>query len=511
MDPQQMSSVPPYGHGRGHDFTSSSIGGTARVQLGDQYVVNHVYQDTGRSSQGHLQNAPPGLFNYRPDAQHDYRRHLSNFLSISQTPEDEYHRYSDVKVKDSCKWLFSRPSFEAWRQGEASNVYWLSAGPGAGKSVVASHIIDFLEIQNEPCSYYFFNQDSGEPNLAGCLRSFAYQMALQNLQIREYLLRLSEEGFTLVKGDFRTLWRKVFINGIFRIIGDKAFYWIVDGVDECSDRHELVTKLEEIQEDQPLRVFVTSRPNANPTHYGTSRGVRFTVEAVTEQDSAKDIRLLVEREMRHLTSVTDLTRHDFIDRIVKKADGCFLWAQLVLDALRKARAVSLKDVHQILAKVPTGMNALYTGMLDSLEQTSYHKQRIQAILRWTALSARPLNVGELNAALLLDVGEPHLAENAASICDHLVYVDKNHRVRAIHSTLREYLLRPELKSAFAIDRKGGHSTLARICLEYLLSEEIVCEGLVCLASQYRGQHSQTMPVPHFTSMYVAQAHPMRAF
>ena len=338
---------------------------------------------------------------------------------------------------------------------------------------MSAHIINHLEESNRTCSYFFFAQDSkSDSNLSTCLLSIAYQMALSNVYVRDSLLAIIDDGFQLAKKDFRAIWRKLFMGGILQTTLYQPYFWVLDGLDECAERHELIEKLEEIDKDYPLRIFVTSRPSTVPPQRSELETFRMHVESVSEKDISHDIRLLVEANMHQFPARDDSARQALISEIVEKADGCFLWVKLVVDELRDV--YSPKDVERILNSVPSGMNALYSRILDKMEQAHYGKEAAKAILTWTALSARPLTVDELNAALQLDIEDSvvNLAENAAPICGHLVYVDSKSRVRMIHQTAREFLIQKNLESPFALKKSECHSRLAKICLEYLLGDEL---------------------------------------
>ena len=60
----------------------------------------------------------------------------------------------------------------------------------------------------------------------------------------------------------------------------------------------------------------------------------------------------------------------------------------------------------------------------------------------------------------------------ATTCGQLVYVDSKSRVQVLHETAREFLLRPNNTSEFAIVRKEGHKRLAMVCLKYLCGDDM---------------------------------------
>ncbi|KAK1634966.1 hypothetical protein BDP81DRAFT_55296 [Colletotrichum phormii] len=420
-----------------------------------------------------IEGISEGWSRSRTDMQREHKQRLESFLDIHQPPEDQYLHHSYLKIQNTCDWLVERPTFQEWRDSGAQNVYWLSGNPASGKSVMSAHIKDHLEGANFSCSYFFFTHDSKVgSDLSYCLRSIAYQMASSNIYVRDTLLAMIEDGSQLAKSNFRAIWQKLFVGGIFRTPLFQPYFWVLDGLDECEERHELVKMLGEIPQEYPLRVFVTARPSAVLSQPPGAGSLRMHHEQLLKEESAKDIHTMIEANRHLFPEKDDSARRELIQQIIGKADGCFLWVKLVVDELRKA--YSPKDIQRILDSVPVGMDALYSRILKSMEQVQYGREVAKAIIRWTVLSSRPLTVGELDEALQLDQQDtiPDLASKVASACGHLVYVDSKDRVRMIHQTARDFLLQPKLHSEFALKSSDCHGRLAKVCLGYLLGNEM---------------------------------------
>src|ERR1700733_6094212 len=122
---------------------------------------------------------------------------LSRFLNVSGPPIDEL---------SSLDWQFN---------DESERFFWLTGQPATGKSVITAHVIKCLD-ENYSSYYFFGHQDHNRASLSGLLLSIAYQMAQKNRVIREKLLELSQDDSLLDKDDYRGIWRRLFISGIFR-------------------------------------------------------------------------------------------------------------------------------------------------------------------------------------------------------------------------------------------------------------------------------------------------------
>lgn len=113
-------------------------------------------------------------------------------------------------------------------------------------------------------------------------------------------------------------------------------------------------------------------------------------------------------------------------------------------------------------------------ILDSMSTYPHGKRLTKAILTWTVCSARPLTVEELYHAVQIDINDniDSIQRSIASNCGQLVYIDAISRVKMVHQTARDFLLQPNNKSEFAVDKKAGHKTLAMVCLKYLSGREM---------------------------------------
>jgi hypothetical protein len=141
---------------------------------------------------------------------------LSRYLNVSGPPIDELSSLEDARLPGSCKWLSSNRVFLDWQfNDESERYFWLTGQPATGKSVITAHVIECLG-ENSSSYYFFGHRDHNRSSLSGLLLSIAYQMAQKSRVIREKLLELSQGDLLLDKDDYRGIWRRLFIGGIFR-------------------------------------------------------------------------------------------------------------------------------------------------------------------------------------------------------------------------------------------------------------------------------------------------------
>jgi hypothetical protein len=58
------------------------------------------------------------------------------------------------------------------------------------------------------------------------------------------------------------------------------------------------------------------------------------------------------------------------------------------------------------------------------------------------------------------------------MCGQLVFIDSQSRVRIVHKTARQFLLRPDIDSEFAFNKEFAHTRILLACMNYLTSDEM---------------------------------------
>jgi WD40 repeat protein len=400
---------------------------------------------------------------------------LGTFLGVLERPEDHLIPEED-RVEGSCEWLIDKSSFNQWMEENhrSPKFFWLSGNPAAGKSVLSTYVVRYLEKSNKDCSYFFFrHNDKSRSSVSAMLRSVAYQMALTNGKVREALLTLREEGeLKINQADERTIWRKIFMALIFKTNFTQPHFWIIDGLDECHNYAAIVPMLAKINEKFPLRVFLSSRTSSDLDKLFHSITQSTTLEHMSLHQTQADIRLYIEANIQSLPVEGDLARKELTEKILEKSNDCFLWAHLVLRELEQA--YTPQQIMDVLDEVPKQMDPLYTRILEGMSKNTRNIELIKALLTWTACATHPLELDELKEALKLDIERtiPRLDKLIESSCGEMVYVDKQSKVQLIHQTAREFLLGTSIDSEFAISRGAGHAQLAVACLRYLVGEEM---------------------------------------
>jgi WD40 repeat protein len=333
--------------------------------------------------------------------------------------------------------------------------------------------VKHLREQGRDCSFYFFTHgDKVKSSISAFLCSMAWQMATVHSNIFHTILEICAKDDQIGKADHRTLWRKLFLDGIMKVKLDRQQFWVIDALDECNADAELVPLLLKVQETFPIHILLTSRNRFDAYKQVLHPKVKMISEHILVEDTEADISLYIEANMEHLPSAGQEERRAMAKTILTKSAGCFLWVRLVILELRQVHTST--DIRQVLEDVPSDMDQLYSRILDLMSRAPYGKVLAKAILTWAVCSSRPLNTSELYHALQIDISDTldSVQKAIATSCGQLVYIDGQSRVQMVHQTARDFLLRPNVPSEFAVDRRAGHKRLAMTCLRYLNGNEM---------------------------------------
>ncbi|EPE27487.1 alpha/beta-Hydrolase [Glarea lozoyensis ATCC 20868] len=392
---------------------------------------------------------------------------LNLYLNTSEAPGDMLMTVESMRLPGSCEWILSKASFLDWRDSANPAIYWVSANPGTGKSVLCGFVIGYLRDSALAYCYYLFSlADKNTSRITACLLSLAWQISVAQPDIMETVIEIcSTDGGVGKLTDHRTVWRKLFIEGILRLKLQR-FYLVLDALDECEESTELVAYLLKMTDACDVRIFVTHRRRYEAPKNLSALNVKVYAETIGPDETELDIALYLQENIHTLPQLTDEARLDMAQNILEKSAGCFLWVDLVFQQLRDCFTVS--DTQRVLEETPSDMDNLYSTILRGMSNAPHGKEVAKSILNWVVCSARPMTVDELHKALEVDLNDTiHNVRRAIeTTCGQLVHVDFQSQVHVMHQTVKEQLLHHH-ESEFSIMRKNGHKRLALVCLKYL--------------------------------------------
>lgn len=403
--------------------------------------------------------------------------HLRAFLHIHSMVGDDFDTLRVLKNPGSCGWLLERPQFISWAsfQGSHPPIFWLTASPGSGKSVLSSHVLDTLKSRSHTiCSGFTFqNAKSGTSTFSECLRSLAYQMGRDDPEVLTRLLQLEEEAVLWDPLDELQVWRKLFVENIFKASSLSRHVWVIDGLDECANYPAVFTKRILSSAPSDLRIFLTSRPVETINRGIRALGPKASQYQLSLHDTAEDIERVVMAGLDALDILEDEGEKKTVcDTIMHRSAGMFLWVRLVLQEF-ESTVWSTEDIHSVLRGIPDGISELYTRCLRPALHDERTLKLIKPVLTWAILGSRTFTAQEIRSAVKLEINETlqNIEKAIPSITAQLLSVEKG-MVHAIHETFHEFLLSKECPQAIRIAKPRAHSRIATLLLQHLAGDHM---------------------------------------
>ncbi|WYZ35404.1 hypothetical protein EsH8_X_000051 [Colletotrichum jinshuiense] len=381
------------------------------------------------------------------------------------------------------KWFLEAKEYRDWLSGNV-NLLWCPGIPGAGKTRLASLVIDALETHldcsNSLLAYVYCDNNNRESQTQSAIVSSLLEYILQRTShphlpevVRSLYAKHAQKGTRPTTKQLSEVFTKLFssCNNVFIVI---------DALDECASSDmvalELVSALQALGDN--VRLLLTSRTSTNFEGFFKD-AVRIEITAKDE-----DVRLYLERRIpkhsrlaKHIRADPKL-QDDIITSIAESAQGMFLLATLNLDFL--SRKLTRRDVRSSLSILPKTLDATYEQALERIRtQAEEDVELAETIILWILCARRPLGVHELQHmyAVHLLTRDEHEDEEmimledddlppediVTGVCGSFIVVDSTSKTtRLVHYTAQDYLSR-----TLGEHLDKTRLELTRISLEYL--------------------------------------------
>ncbi|KAH6905383.1 hypothetical protein BKA70DRAFT_1153081 [Coprinopsis sp. MPI-PUGE-AT-0042] len=430
---------------------------------GDVEVTNSIINVVGRSdSHNHTHVHYHGTVK---DLR-DFLDAISNFRKIQQ----------DTLAKatpGTIVWLFDYKDFRLFIDVDGVlKILWGSGIPGAGKTILASIVIDKLEAlaqqwDNQICVVYFYIRysDQNQLTVRGILEVFVKQTVERHPDCfelaRQVYDRHLHEGTQPTEAE------------LLQLLGQfakkrKAMFCVLDALDEAPERIRL-TLLRKLS-SLGLRLFITSRPlPAIEAKFPAAHAF-----PILAQDQDLDLHIAEKIEAsEELQDLLELGGAEFEEHLIMtvkaKCGGMFLHASLQLDALQ--HCFTVHDAMQTLDAFPRRIEDVYKQTWQRIIQSDLnHASLAKTAFLWVLNAKQSMSIDQLRHALATSP-DTHSFEPSrlmpeatlVSACRGLLTVDKESRlVRLVHYTAKEPL-EGFLQTSFP----HPHALLAAVCIARL--------------------------------------------
>ena len=400
-------------------------------------------------------------------------------------PTSSLHKHRDLQVRraeGTGRWFLEHRDFLDWTdEASASYDVLCVGGPGAGKSVLASHVVDFLRTkykdQDVAIAYYYYDyseQQNQHPS------AFASSLLRQLISPGENVPSTVAEFYQRTRNAVKDqTWFHDLLKLMRRVVSTfRRSFIIVDALDEADIHTQRSGFFEVIGAIRPLsgsrvKVLATTRPHVFSLLNKFQDPV--TIEILADPEDLR--RYLTQTIKEHPESEelmdTELREH-VLDMLTKNANGLFLLPALqlktILDQITKA------DVKRTLLHLSTDLRHAFQSTIQRISNLSIARRDLAGrTLMWLSHAQRPLYVSELQHAMAIRLEDDDLdTDNIPSLrtlvdcCCGLVEVEsESFIIRLVHHSLEEYL-RENDHGLF----RQANLTIVTICIKYMMLESL---------------------------------------
>ncbi|KAK3947846.1 NACHT domain-containing protein [Pseudoneurospora amorphoporcata] len=372
-------------------------------------------------------------------------------------PRDDKVRIERTKgglLQDSYRWVLNNADFQQWRDDSQHRLLWIKGDPGKGKTMLLCGIINELDQGNTAnarhCNVaYFFCQatDSRINNVTAVLRGLIYLLSDQQPSI---LLYVRSEYDRVGEGLYKdaNTWdalSRIFTN-ILRDPSLRTTYLVIDALDECvkTDLPQLLDLIAQ-QSSSGCRVkWIVSSRNWPQIEEGLEKAAD---KVVSLELNAESVAAAVNTFILH--KVDDLARRKKYDPRTKKtvqdylcsnAQDTFLWVALVCQVLAGPEVKKWRT-KEMLRKFPSGLDSLYTRMMEQIIQSD-DADLCRQILAVSSIVRRPISLQELTTLVEMsdDISyDPQSLEELIGLCGSFLTL-RDQTVYFVHQSAKDFLL-----------------------------------------------------------------------
>ncbi|KAF7537521.1 hypothetical protein G7054_g3664 [Neopestalotiopsis clavispora] len=408
-------------------------------------------------------------------------RVLYDWLHSPSVQNDQDH-FSKIRQEypGTGRWLLDVPVFKEWFDPKFHSIpalLWITGMPGAGKTILASLVVEAAQALPSPPTVLFFyckNGDKERDNFDSIGRTFLVRLLSEN---KDILLPYYYKHFST--STETTLRTQSLIEDLLRtsIMNCPNVYIILDGIDEC-DRKErtritaffrgLVEISSNSQPDRTRCLFVSQHDGIAKQDF-----LGVTMLKIESKHNSADIETFCKRSARAIPkdfNLADTERLPIAKKVSSRANGMFLLAKLICGNLINQPSREDLDLELEDNNLPQELVEAYTRIITRIliKAPTRNKEASQKLLTWLVCAKRPMKWHEIQAAKSIhletqtvDLEQYRFRVASKDLCGSLVEDGQDGTVELVHSTAKSFLL-----SEKHVKQRLGELHMATLCLSY---------------------------------------------
>ncbi|CAO2653806.1 Nn.00g032170.m01.CDS01 [Neocucurbitaria sp. VM-36] len=397
--------------------------------------------------------------------------------------ENDHYEFMKTRAAfpDTGRWLLDHPTFQEWFDPQYPMVpplLWLNGIPGAGKTILASIVVEEARKLNPtPTVLYFYckYRNPEQDNFRAVARTILAQMLKQDRDLLAYFYeKCCESGEAVLESctNIESLLKEGFDNC-------KSVYIVIDGLDECSrnNRKDITQWLRILVEDLPtseperIRCMFVSQDDG-PARKDFSGLASLKIQS---GDNKADIELYCRTQAEKLTlppfSLAQERATAIAKTVSKSGVGMFLLTKLIWDNVFGQTSIARLEEELEPDVFPEDVNVAYRRILERIQAgaTPQRWKEVMLVLGWLVCAKRPLKWHEIQCLKALNMEKECVDYNREKflispeeLLDSLVVRREDGTVQFVHLSARYFLVDEN-----QIDLAAEELKMATICLDYM--------------------------------------------
>ncbi|KAL2843331.1 hypothetical protein BJY01DRAFT_264318 [Aspergillus pseudoustus] len=385
------------------------------------------------------------------------------------------HREKRSVCEDPGRWLLDSVEYKTWAShADVLNpLLWLSGIPGAGKTVLASVVIDELSKTMGPTVVYFYCKygDENRNSFGSLARSILAQLLNHNQDLLSYFHEKANRNDNAVLTSVALATEM--LSTSLRSCG--RAYIVIDGLDECgrAARKQITNWVRQLVDTLPMEemgsircLFVSQEDGMAVEDFHGIPTIK-----ILNRNSGDLSNFAEVWQQKIVTKFGIKARNMNIDRILSgRAKGMFIFAELFAKFLEDQLSIDDLEKHLLPDNLPVQLDNVYERILDRVREVrgTDAMKRIEVILGWMVCARRPLRWEEIQNAVCVDVDSwtidygKRLANSPRELFASLVECQSDGTIDLVHRTARGFLV-----GGGSVKLHEAHFSLAIRCISYL--------------------------------------------
>jgi ankyrin repeat protein len=392
----------------------------------------------------------------------------------------EFRRHLSSKALGTGLWICETEEYRKWHDSPDHGSLWVKGVPGAGKSVTAAAVAQYLRMTEDcPVLFFFFrNIVAASYSPRGLIRDWLAQLLPYSPRLQIALEARLDSSLSDISD--QSLFQ-LFRDGISCV---PKLYCVADALDEMSaDNKTFLNELNDLGTYRPqsLKLLITSRPKQYLQ--STLRDSSIIQISLQQELVDRDILSYLNQRFDQVLDGQQLDKRPVVEMVAKRSKGLFLYAKLTMDQVEAALKSDVAlDVEELGRSLPVGLEQTYDTVLRKQREEHGASIGMQVlVLEAITHASRPVRLNEMAGlvhCLSANAGSPKDYKRlVATCCGPLVEILEDETLQVIHHSFTEFLrgetrntVQGQSSSQFPVlVSEITHKKMAINCLQYLES------------------------------------------